>query len=386
MKLLCIVNDLSGTHGWSTYARNIITEAQRGGNEVYVAVEKEYIIPGMSINQFPILMHPHKLLWNPLHIFRQSKKLRDLIAKLRPDVIHVIAEPYIQPFAISKIDTPIVLTIHGTYAIMPQLLKKGIKRSISYFFYNRALKNVANLIAVSERTKQSFLKFGPSYPKKMIHVVHNSIEIPEILSIHKKSSIPPYHVVTVGAVKQRKGIHIAIRLFANWANIHKKHVQYDVVGSLNESLEYVTDVRDLAESLKSKYFSTHFHGQVSSKDKSAILEMASLYVHLEDMSEESFNVEGFGIGIIEAASYGLPALVAKGSATAEAVQDGLTGYVVDLHNKSAIQESVDSLLIQGTIKQSDLLSWARLHSPKTIFQAIQSIYTASQHEMDTSTH
>ncbi len=378
-KILYIVNDLSQTNGWSTYAYNIIEEATKSGYDVHAAVEKTHPISILGVTQYQVLASPLRLLWNPIRILRGWIELRRVIYAIKPDVIHIIVEPYAQLFAIpSNISSMLVLTIHGTYATLPLSVRAGLRRRISTYFFRRALKKMDTVICVSNATKDKFLDFNKTCNQKGTLVIHNSVRIP---NRETKETTPKdtntYSIITIGAVKRRKGILDTIQIFSDWARLRQKKITYHVVGSLEEGSDYVRTARALAKELHSEYFSVEFHGQVEEMQKCTLLETASLYVHLERVSPEYTEVEGFGIGIIEAASYGLPALVAKGSATSEAVKDRVSGYVVDLNSNESIYDRIDQILIKHTISESDTQEWAKAHSPEIIFRKINEVYAIS---------
>lgn len=298
------------------------------------------------------------------------------MASIRPDIVHVIVEPYLQAFAF-RVDKsfPVVLSLHGTYATLPLTVPKGYRRWASTFFFWRALAQTKRIICVSNATKEKFSQYCKRINVQQLVVVHNSIKMPPENNSAAEKNIDNVHaLVTVGAVKRRKGIHTTIKTFAEWARLRKEAVVYHVVGQLNRDTEYVRQVLLLAEHYRSEFFRVEFHGQVDDVAKQRILQSASLYVHLESVDTDASDVEGFGIGIIEAASYGIPALVARGSATAEAVRDGFSGYVVDLEGVTSVYATIDNLLKKKTISRATAIEWAKAHAPERIFLEIDAVY------------
>lgn len=376
MKILFIVNELSATNGWSTYAVNVIQEAIKNEYEAYAVVEKKVSFESVKkVPQYPVLFTPLKALWNPVRVFIQWRRLKKIIKSIKPDIIHVITEPYILPFAFSFfLRVPIVLTVHGTYATLPNYVTKGFQRSMSEVLYNLALRRVKKVICVSKATKEKFLNFQSIVINKDIEVIHNSIQMPAQKSFSVRSDPEGYSIITVGEVKKRKGIHEAIPIFSNWAKVHKKKIVYHVVGFYDDSSEYVAMIRRLLDQTQTQYFSLIFHGRVDALEKQRLLMESSIYVHLERVGKTTTEVEGFGIGIVEAASYGVPALVAQGSATVEAVNEGVSGYSADLNNIDSFNKSIDDLLIKSKISHDTVFHWAEDHSTEVIFKKIEDIY------------
>jgi glycosyltransferase involved in cell wall biosynthesis len=178
----------------------------------------------------------------------------------------------------------------------------------------------------------------------------------------------------VGAVKVRKGLHEAIPLLAKWAEAHRTKILYDVVGLFDSTVEYCAQVKCLAEKYKSEFFAVVFHGHVDVETKKELIKEAVCYLHLERVTDDDVEVEGFGISIIEAASYGVPAIVAHGSATAEAVSDGKSGYMINLQNQDDFDQALTRVIEKKSLTKPEILAWADIHSTSNIFKQIDSIY------------
>jgi len=67
-------------------------------------------------------------------------------------------------------------------------------------------------------------------------------------------------------------------------------------------------------------------------------------VYVSPGSEDGDDVEGFGISLIEASSYGLPVIAAKGGGVGDAVVDGHTGILVTLGDVAELTRSIRRLL------------------------------------------
>ncbi len=61
------------------------------------------------------------------------------------------------------------------------------------------------------------------------------------------------------------------------------------------------------------------------------------------------NVEGLGIVYLEASACGLPVVAGRSGGAPEAVQDGITGYVVDGRSVASVAEKVTALLTDRTL-------------------------------------
>jgi glycosyltransferase involved in cell wall biosynthesis len=241
--------------------------------------------------------------------------------------------------------------------------------------FRRALALVDVVIAVSKKTKEIFLDYYPD-PKSSLVIIHNSIQNPNPKTdqIKEKNIINCYVVVTIGAVKRRKGIHKSILFLSNWAKNNASNICYYVAGYSDEKSEYVREVKSMARDFSHGAFEVKFLGMIDDDQKIHLLSNSDLYIHLEDVDEKQSDVEGFGIGIIEAAGYGVPAIVAKGSATSEAVDVGVSGYIVDLKNDDTVYQAISNVLIEKNIKSSNAKKWAYVHSSEQKYKEIEKLY------------
>lgn len=362
---------MSGDNGWSTYAVNLIHAAIENGDEVHVLVENEITSNRENIKTYILPYKGKDLMWNPFFIYKTHVYIRKLIAKIKPDVVHVTCEPHIMSF-IFKTSVPVVLTIHGTYAQLPETIYNSIKKSISKIFFLGAIRKTSAIIAVSEKTKKTFLEYvDTNIP--LLDVIHNSVRITAPILNYIKEKIP-FYIITVGEVKYRKGIHNSILFFSRWAEDRKKLLVYDVVGLCGES-QYVREVKNLAERMSSEYFQVIFHGHVTYTQKEQLLIRSHIYSHLESVEKNKNDVEGFGMGIIEAAGYGVPALVIDGSATSEAVLDTQTGYIIKKDDtENEINIKIDALLSADKKFAKESYAWANAHNVNDIYIQVMAIY------------
>lgn len=381
MTILLVTNDLLGSSGWSVYALNIISEAIRKGYNVHVVVHRKTpdLIPG--ITQYEVLPSPHAVVWNLFHIALMTFRMRGLLATISPEVLHVMVEPYVQAWAFIPIrGYKLILTVHGTYARLPATAPAGIRRLLSKYIWKMALLKVNDVIAVSQKTKDIFCTNVVDLAiKNRVQVIRNSTQlIGRTFDESAESTVNEARVVlTTGSVKHRKGIHIAIPLLSEWAKKRTLHVTYHVVGAFDVTSVYGACVQLLSEKYVHPYFKVVFHGDanrsVDERVKIDILKQADMYIHLEDVSMHD-DIEGFGIGIIEAAMYGVPALVAQGSATTEAVCNNQSGYLIDIHDKKSIINAIDRILFSRLISPVSVRQWAERHSPEVVFPHIEKLY------------
>lgn len=373
MKILFVTNDLSGQNGYSTYTNNILVPHLRVGGEALVALQdcsEKYEVAQYQIFTGGTLAY----LWHPWRIYLAARKLQSIIDTERPDCIHFIVEPYQMTLAFLKIprQTKVLLTAHGTYVHVPSCVT-GLKRHLSRLLYKAAHKKVHTVIAVSETTNRRYVDRHNTGARPTV-VIHNATNIAPLEAGDVPVKSEPHHAVTIGAVKRRKGITSTIQVLSKWSQENRVRVVYDVVGDCSPQSAYVSQAKQLAVDLSHEYFTTVFHGRVSEAEKNELLKNASVYTHLEPIGNGSLDVEGFGIGIVDAAAFGVPALVSKGTATEEAIVDGETGYAVDTENSDSICAKITLILLEKKLDPQSIINWANAHSVDNIYNKLIKIY------------
>jgi phosphatidylinositol alpha-1,6-mannosyltransferase len=87
---------------------------------------------------------------------------------------------------------------------------------------------------------------------------------------------------------------------------------------------------------------------------------ADVFIMLSENQTDG-DVEGFGIAILEANYFGLPAIGAKGCGIEDAIQSGLNGELVDGNNELEITDSVKKILENKTNYTYQLSGWVKKH-------------------------
>ncbi len=229
--------------------------------------------------------------------------------------------------------------LHGTE------LKAGGK--LSQLMTKWSLKRFDKLIAVSRFTKNEALKI---HPKLTVEVINNGIEF------KKATQLPPkpegLNLITVGQVNTRKGQQNVIKalplLKEAFPNVH-----YHCVGIPTMQAEFT----QLAMQLHVIENIT-FHGAVSENRKNDLLQKSTLFIMLSEKAGNDF--EGFGIAILEANAFGLPAIGTLNSGIADAINDGYSGKLVDPHQPKEIVDAIKELLAYQDKYASNAEEWAAL--------------------------
>lgn|GEM_PF-493722 len=230
----------------------------------------------------------------------------------RCDVIHALdGWPYgvIAAWANKTLKKPLIITAIGTGAVKP--LYSWWRRPILKWAYRRAFR----VIAVSNNTKREILKFLPDLK---IEVVNHGVdyerfnnENTKIYESTKIKSLKPY-ILSVGALKKRKGYEHAIKAFAQIAKIFPD-LKYLILGQGSEKTNLQLLITNYQ--LQNRVV---FLNKLSEEEMIALYRNAELFMLLPQ--DDNKDIEGFGLVFLEAAAAGLPVVATKETSAEDAVR------------------------------------------------------------------
>lgn len=332
MRVCYLTSGLSHDDGWSRYSLQVVEGMLRRGIEPVVLTSASAGKSDVSgIELYPVLA--------PLFSGRSLVSLRMLGAwsQVRRyaagcDLVHCLVEPYAPLAALSSWGRPYIISGVGTHAGLPlEHPLKGIGFRLVY-------RNAAKVVCISEFTRRRILE----------HVrLDNSVVIPlgvdsdffnsTSLCAYEKEDSPL--VLSVGALKPRKGYEVSIRAIAQ-AREATPNLCYVVIGD-HSAPEYVGHLRTLITNLGLEN-TVHLLGQVSETELRGWYHRCDLFLLTPVQVEGAF--EGFGLVYLEAAACGKPVVGSRSGGVPEAVVDGLTGLLVPEGDVKATADAIVRLL------------------------------------------
>jgi phosphatidylinositol alpha-1,6-mannosyltransferase len=259
-----------------------------------------------------------------------------------------------------KQKVPHVLSAVGTYSIRWQ------SSPLDRLAYSSVLRRAAVLCPISHGTAGLIRKhFGDAVADIWIHPILLGNRYYEAISrsevIHRQPAAIPT-ILSVGAVKPRKGYHVSLQAFARV----KKDIssaRYWIVGDIvNEPYH-----RDLLQ-----FIATHqledveFLGVVSEERLRQCYREASVF--LLAPQQIGFQFEGFGLVYLEAGAYGLPVVGTRTGGVPDAVRDGETGFLVKPDDVDSLAGALKRLLTDAKLAHqmglanrewAETLTWER---------------------------
>lgn len=294
-------------------------------------------------------------LYNPFYNFYYFWKLLKFFKKA--DFIHSFSDyPHcLLPFWLSLVKKPVFITAHGTYGVFP-LDKFG-----SRFFLKRAYKKAKKIFCVSSFTEKEILK---RVKLDNTVVINNGVDydkFAEKRGYQRGKTQKEKIILSVGALKPRKGYHISIPVIAEVKKKYK-NIKYYIVGRKPPKI-YLDLVKkyDLEKNVE-------FFQFISDEDLIKLYYQADIFL-LPSVTFNDNDFEGFGLVYLEAGACGKPVIGTYGCGAEDAVVDGETGFLVPQNDIKKTAEAVLRLLDNPELakklgengrKRAQQMSWGNI--------------------------
>lgn len=267
----------------------------------------------------------------------------EAIRKQNPAIILAVGEQAVWVGAILALVTkrPFLAIGVGTEFVRGGRLRKWLTR----WAFNMAERRVA----ISHYTKSLMEEQGIATKKSV--VIHCGADgdltrdaQPDGGSTQIRSPEVEKVILTVGQVSKRKAHDIVIRALPQIAQTCPR-VTYLIAGLPTEQQRLEALAEELGVASK-----VIFLGKVASRDLARIYKQADVFVLVSRPSTNA-EVEGFGIVVLEAAMWGIPAVVSDFSGLAETVIDGVTGLIVEPENPKTTADAISRLLLDDALRK-----------------------------------
>jgi phosphatidylinositol alpha-1,6-mannosyltransferase len=231
--------------------------------------------------------------------------------------------------------------------------KKSFKSWVTTWSY----RQLDYLYPVSSFTK----KLLNPVARQTVKVIPNGLDQAFLLRAEASEIEPSIELkgdpalLTVGNVTLRKGQHRVIQalptILEEYPNAH-----YHIVGLPTHK----ATLSILAANLGVSHAIT-FHGRLATREELyQTYRAASLFIMLSENQSDG-DMEGFGIAILEANAFGLPAIGALGCGIEDAISEE-NGILVDGDNTGQVLSAINTLLANMTGYERGAKTWAKRHN------------------------
>ena len=332
MRVLLITDTLRPDYGWGRYSLGLIRALRSEG------VSFSLLSPRALCTEPDLAALPdHGSVTSFVSQSRRLSKLTLLNAlRIRRalagcDVVHCLTEPYAIPAALVSGRKPLLVTLHGTYAVRP------FTRPGERWWYELAYRRAARLCPVSRYTRSLLPE---RFQNAKTQVVPEGVEVERFGAAGGglRAGDPPF-LLSVGPIKKRKGYATAIEAFAK-VRAARPDVEYWIAGG--------TDDRVFLREVEGRIAALGLQGAVRLLGRVPDDELVSLYQRCAAYwllaIDDDLQFEGFGLTYWEALAAGAPAIGTRRSGAEDAIVDGETGYLVEPHDAEGAARAALALL------------------------------------------
>lgn len=263
-----------------------------------------------------------------------SKAMDDIIREIKPDVIHAhyaMNGAFMSSYA-KRHAIPLFVTLHG-YDVTRKLKPISFYSWIYKFKKKAMVSGASKVLASSEYLYSQALLAGFSAENMCVHYL--GIPLPKVPANAGERGLPSAkRIAFVGRLVEKKGIDNVIAAYRLILNKHPD-AELHIIG--DGPLKWL--VEDARSSLKGiAYYGAQPHYKVLD-----VLRTASIFSMPSRIAQDG-DAEGFGLVLLEAQAVGVPVVTSNISGTREAIQDGVTGLLVNPSDIDDIAKAFDTLL------------------------------------------
>jgi glycosyltransferase involved in cell wall biosynthesis len=350
MKVAILTLSISKTDGWGRYSVELIKAMDNHLDLKVITASDQSELEGIETH----CILPNKLDMNLNEVKECSSKIIEHIENC--DLIHCLTEPYIPLItqANNELNKPFIVSCHGSYAVAPlDTFYSGLLLKYSYLKCNR-------VICSSKFTEKEILKrIGLNNTSVILLGVDNAKF--QDLTLNEDKPNTPKKILSVGAVKPRKGYENSIKAFSKYKE-YNNDAMYYIVGNINNKEYYNVLLKEIDE--LNIVDSVKFLGTVSDDELIKLYKTSDVFMLTSRNMNNNF--EGFGLVYLEANAFGIPAIGTYGCGAEDAIVDGYNGVLVPqedhIKTAEAIKYLSDNPMIckemgENGIKRAKELSW-----------------------------
>ncbi len=333
-----LTGSLGEENGWARLSYEMVRHLSRLGLDCRVAVDERANLSSLS-GDFPptfkvLPSWPQKGLGWPLDIVRRlsatSRSLEDC------HLLHCIMEPYLSVATLVSLwsGRPLVATAVGTYSV--QRLHPVLRWHPFAFWSGRAER----VVCISRYTEKRFKETSPSAPTVVVNPGVDTKQFRPGRPTGPAASVAGRVILTIGAVKPRKGHDIVIDALSRLDPSLSDSAFY-IVGSEETHRAFAVSLREKARRLGIAD-RVHFLGAIGEDELLGWYRRADAFIL--NASNRHGHFEGFGLVLLEANACGTPVIACYESGAEDIVLDGENGFLVPQQDPASTANALTTLL------------------------------------------
>ncbi|MCX6813428.1 MAG: glycosyltransferase family 4 protein [Candidatus Azambacteria bacterium] len=346
MKICFLTHNLNTKDGGGRFSFDLVSNLKSAGQEIQVLTNLD-------------------LLKNPIiNIFKIRKIFKN------SDIIHAIdiwPNGFYAKLISFRLKKPIFITALGTFSVLPFY---SWRRSLSAWACRKS-----RITAISDYTKSEIKKTAPDLE---IEIILPGFDLDfwsrDSVTSEEISRLKPY-ILSVGALKPRKGYNNSIRAFGIVAK-QFENLNYVIVGQGEES-DYVKNLKNFIKDNKLENKVFFVSSGIDDYELLRFYRNAELFVLTP--IEEDHHFEGFGIVYLEAAASGLPIVATYNSGATSATKDGYNSILAPQNDSQKTADAIIKILSDDILKlnlRKNSIEWVKNFNWEKIITSYIEIYNA----------
>lgn len=316
MRYLLLCWDINDATGAGRFAQQVRRIFQAKGS---VAIAQELNPPH---DQLVIIRRRWGILQSALQLIWRRKEFDHIVAlDVYPMgcIAWLVSKITRKPYTVYALGTYSIAPLHSWWALIARWVIQDSSRSV----------------AISSFTRRQIEQAG----QVMHEVCHPEVPVAFWASDVRTKMHSPPAIISVGAIKVRKGYHVALEAYA-LARAEISGLIWHIVGSPHDR-SYVESLKRRAQELGVSD-GMRWHQNISNEELRDLYVASDVFVF--PAVNDGWHVEGFGIVCIEAQAAGLPVVTSVESGTEDTVRNGETGILVAQNDITGVATAIISLL------------------------------------------
>lgn len=202
-------------------------------------------------------------------------------------------------------------------------------------------------------------------------IIPNGINLSELKDydnvVQKNEAQGTLKLLTIGSLSVRKGQENVIRAIPMLLSRYPE-LNYTMIGKplLEKELMELAERLNVAQHLDVK-------GAIPTKEMFDILKQTDVFIMLSQ-PDQNGDFEGFGIAILEANYFGIPAIGSKGNGIEQAIRDGYNGRLVEARSPEEVLAAVNEIMAAQEMYAEQARLWAEEHDWQCIGKEYESMW------------
>lgn len=333
--------------GIATYCSEFAAAAQNAGYSVQVFGPSYIDSETINTADYPIHICRNRGTHNLTCILKTRNLLQNEFLNRSNDHF-LLAEPGpILALGLLRRPAPangITLTLHGSE------IARWSKSPFANWIAKRAFSIASSIITVSHPVQNLLLKEFPSCANKA-KVVHSAVP-----RFHRTTSQNPakaqftdtektLNILSVGRIHPRKNFEGLLKAIDLVGSAQESPIRLTIAGALKDE-KYLNRLKTVAAQ---KATQVKWIIDPSDQELAHCYRQADAFALASSQTKQS--IEGYGIVFLEAGCYGLPCIAYKEGGIEDAIQDGVTGWVVPSNDSAAFAERLAALMDSQQLRE-----------------------------------